>query len=49
VPADGAVLFILPASHRNIFETWNGTDNNGDFVWFRVPGRSFQATLKARL
>jgi iron complex outermembrane recepter protein len=28
---------------------WNGTDNNGDSVWFRVPGRSFQVTLTAGL
>jgi iron complex outermembrane receptor protein len=39
---------------QNIFDNsslyfWNGTDNNGDSVWFRVPGRSFQATLTARL
>ena len=37
---------------QNIFNNsslyfWGGTDNNGDSVWFRVPGRSFQVTLTA--
>jgi iron complex outermembrane receptor protein len=39
---------------QNIFDNsslyyWVGTDNSGDSVWFRVPGRSFQVTLTAGL
>jgi ABC-type dipeptide/oligopeptide/nickel transport system permease subunit len=39
---------------QNIFDNsslyyWVGTDNGGDSVWFRVPGRSFQVTLTAAL
>jgi iron complex outermembrane receptor protein len=42
----------LGVAVQNIFDNsslyfWNGTDNNGDSVWFRVPGRSFQVTLTA--